>query len=150
MNEPINFEKHIKEAYVWLDQIARKTGTPDRTDWAFSALKGVLHTIRDRTTLEEVFHFSAQLPVFIRGVYFEGYKPSGKPEKMNAAEFLLNIRDKMSYSDPINPENALQAVLEILYKHISVGELDDIRGSMPKDIQKLWDKSMKDNSIHTA
>ncbi len=150
MNEPINFEKHMKEAYVWLDQIAKKTGTPDRTDWAFNALKGVLHTIRDRTTLEEVFHLSAQLPVFIRGVYFEGYKPSGKPEKMNAGEFLLSIRDKMSNSDPIKPESAFQAVLEILYDHISAGELDDIRGSMPKDIQKLWDKSIAENWIHTA
>ena len=66
MNEPVNFEKHIKNAYSWLDEIARTAGTPDRTDWAYNALKSVLHTIRDRTTVEEVFHLSAQLPLFIR------------------------------------------------------------------------------------
>lgn len=150
MNESINFEKHSNEAYKWLDQIALKTGNSDRLDWAFNVLKGVLHTIRNRTTLEEVFHFSAQLPVLIRGIYFEGYKPAGKPDKMNADEFLNNIKKQLSNSDPVEPEKAFKAVLEVLYMHISGGELDDIRGSMPKDIQKLWDKNIGDRALYTV
>ncbi len=142
MSEPVNFEKHIKNAYSWLDEIARKAGTPDRTDWAYNALKAVLHTIRDRTTVEEVFHLSAQLPLFIRGVYFEGYKPADKPDKMNLDEFLQRIRERMGPGNNVEPEQAFHAVLEVLGKHVSIGELMDIKTSMPKDIQRLWDSSL--------
>lgn len=147
MSKPINFETHIKETYFWLNEIAKKTGTPDRTDWAFNALKSVLHTIRDRTTLEEVFHLSAQLPLFIRGVYFEGYKPGNKPDKMNADEFIWQIRDHMSPDDNVEPEKIFRVVLEVLYKHVSTGELTDIRGTMPKDIQVMWDKSLTNQEV---
>lgn len=146
MSESINFEKHMKEAYSWLNEISKNTGTPDRTDWAYRALKSVLHTIRDRTTLEEAFQLSAQLPVFIRGVYFEGYKPGNKPDKMHSDEFLWEIRNKMSPDDTIEPEMVFKVVLEILYNHVSSGELTDIRGTMPKDIQKLWDHSLKNET----
>lgn len=140
MSEKINLEKYCNETKSWLTDLATYMHSPGRTDWSFNVLKAVLHTIRDRTTVEEVFHLSAQLPVLIRGVYLEGYKPSGKPEKMNAEEFMTQIRNRMGPSVEVLPADALQSVFRILHEKISPGEMEDIKGSMPKDIQRLWDR----------
>ncbi|NBB76591.1 MAG: DUF2267 domain-containing protein [Bacteroidetes bacterium] len=143
MNGQVNFEKTANEATSWVQQIAKKAGQPDRPDWALSALKSVLQTLRDRTPLQEVFHLSAQMPVLIRGLYFEGYKPTGKPDKMNAKQFLERIESDLGENNEISAEQALYAVLNLLYEKISEGEMEDIRRSMPADIQKLWAKSIR-------
>jgi len=38
---------------------------------AYNALRAVLHALRDRLTTEEIAQFGAQLPTFVRGVYYE-------------------------------------------------------------------------------
>ncbi|MFO7798213.1 DUF2267 domain-containing protein [Rhodohalobacter sp.] len=140
MSIQVNFDKHCREANEWLLEIGARAGYPDRTDWAYGCLKAVLHTLRDRTTIEEVFQLSAQLPVLIRGIYFEGYKPFGKPDKLNAEEFMSRIRADMGNSNPITAEEAFRVILEMLYDRTSTGEMDDIRGQMPKAIQNIWNK----------
>ena len=140
MSMKVNFDKHCKEANEWLLEIGDRAGYPDRTDWAYGCLKAVLHTLRDRTTVEEVFQLSAQLPVLIRGIYFEGYKPFGKPDKMNVEEFMSRIKKELGNSNPVSADDAFRVVLEVLYEKTSKGEMDDIRGQMPKAIQKIWNK----------
>lgn len=139
MRDKINLEKYCNETQSWVSGIAVQMHMPGRNDWALNVLKAVLHTLRDRTTVEEVFHLSAQLPVLIRGIYLEGYKPSGKPEKMNAEEFVKQIKNRMGPSVDVPVQDALRAVFTILYEKTSPGEMEDIKGSMPKDIQRLWD-----------
>lgn len=140
MSPKVNFEKHCNEANSWLLDIADNIDHPGRTEWAYGCLKAVLHTMRDRTTIEEVFHFSAQLPIVIRGIYFEGYKPTGKPKKMNAKELMQNIKAGLGPGNLVTAEEAFRVVLELLYEKTSTGEMDDIRGGMPKSIQKIWNK----------
>lgn len=142
MNTKINFEKFCNESASWVSEVAEHLRIPERTDWAFGALKAVLHTIRDRTTTEEVFHLSAQLPVLIRGFYFEGYKPSNKPVKLNSDDFILLVKKRMGPGMEVPVAEAIRAVLSVLYERTSHGELSDIKGSMPKDLQKLWDSLM--------
>ncbi|TVR31282.1 MAG: DUF2267 domain-containing protein [Balneolaceae bacterium] len=142
MNEQVNLEKYCNETKSWLNDIANVMRVPDRTDWAMNVMKAVLHTIRDRTTLQEVFHLSAQLPVLVRGIYLEGYKPTGKPIKMNAEEFMQQIKKRMAPSIDIPVTEAVRAVITVLYERTSPGEMDDIKGLMPKDIQKLWNSVM--------
>lgn len=146
MKGTINLEKYCNETQSWLSDIAEYLQAPGHSDRAFSAMKAVLHTLRDRTTVEEVFHLSAQLPALIRGIFLEGYKPSGKPEKLNAEEFMQQIKKRIGPSADVLPSDALRAVLYILYDKTSPGEMEDIKGSMPKDIQRLWDKMLQTES----
>jgi uncharacterized protein (DUF2267 family) len=139
MGNQVNLEKYCNETKSWLSDIAGKMRVPGRNDWAFNTLRAVLHTIRDRTTIQEVFHLSAQLPVLIRGIYFEGYKPTGKPLKMNSQDFMKQIKKKMGPSVDVPAAEAFRAVIDVLYERVSPGEMNDIKGSMPKDIQRLWD-----------
>ena len=50
----------------------------------------VLHTLRDRLTVEEAAHLSAQLPLLIRVIYFEGWHPAHKPTKERFKEQFLD------------------------------------------------------------
>lgn len=131
------FEHTVQETHQWLNEIAAAIGNPDR-QIAYHALRGVLFALRDRITVEEVFNLAAQLPLLIRGIYFEGYKVAGKPEKYRADEFLARVSQELQKVGPVNAEKATAAVLQILDRHISLGETNDIYYSLPKDIRSLW------------
>lgn len=146
MDQTVNFEKFCNEAQSWVHEIAENMRAPERTDWAVHALRAVLHTLRDRTMLHEVFHLSAQLPTLVRGIYFEGYEPNDKPLKMNADEFMNTVKKRMGSGVEVPAGEAIRAVMAVLYEKVSRGELDDIHGSMPKDIQKMWDHLMPEES----
>lgn len=147
MNSEVNFDNQCKETLMWVYDVAQRTTCPEREDWAFNALRAVLHAIRDRTTIEEAFHLSAQLPVLLRGYYFEGYRPSGKKIKLNAGQFLIRIRKELGASNELSPEDALSAVLKVLYEHVSIGELEDVKKSMPKDIVNLWEQEIQNSTV---
>lgn len=147
MNTEVNFDKQCRETLMWVYDVAERTTCPEREDWAFNALRSVLHAIRDRTTIEEAFHLAAQLPVLLRGYYFEGFRPSAQKAKMNAGEFLIRIRKDMEPLTELSPEEAFGAVLVTLYEHVSIGELEDVKQSMPKDIVKLWEREIHNRAV---
>lgn len=139
----INLEKYTEETERWIDEVAVLIKAGDRKDWAWNALRGVLQTLRDRITPVEVFHLSAQLPMLIRGLFLEGYHISDKPEKFRVGELKDRIEGVLGPAVTIEPEAAFKGVLLVLHDHVSEGELDDIYRSLPKDIRRLWDKSMQ-------
>lgn len=143
----VNFIKHTEDAYKWISEIAESAEIEKRQDWAYKALKAVMHTLRDRLIPAEVFHLSAQLPVFIRGIYFEGYKINDKPDKIHLDEFLQRIEDGLGPGTKLTPKNAFRAVLEVLYRHVTKGELRDIYSTLPKDLKELWYESMAIESL---
>lgn len=136
----IQTEKFAEDLKSWLQSIAKMLGTEKREDVALQALRAVLHTLRDRMPINEVFDLSAQLPTLIRGIYFENYRLHDKPEKLSLEEGLNRISEQMvSAGDAFSPGKVFAAVLQVLHAHISSGELEDIRNAMPKDIKKFWD-----------
>lgn len=139
-----HFDKFTDEALRWLRSIAGKMEMPERLDIAQQALRGVLHALRDRMVPEEVFDLSAQLPVLIRGFYFEGYTLRDKPRKYSADDLLHHIEKSFGGNINVQPESAFGAVMSVLQDHISKGELQHIYDGMPKDIKELWDKSIND------
>lgn len=139
----ISLDKYVEETDRWIDEVAVHMRAGDRRDWAWNALRGVMHAIRDRLSAEEVFHLSAQLPMLIRGLFLEGYRIGKKPEKYHVDELMDRIELDLGPGADIAPDAAFKAVLLVLYDHVSEGELNDIYGSMPKDIRKLWDRSLQ-------
>ena len=138
----VAFEKFTREFEQWLIFIGEEMDMENRPDIAFQALRSVLHAIRDRIIPSEVFDLSAQLPLMVRGVFFEGYNLKDKPEKYNAVELLETIEQGFYGNTSVDAESAFRAVLNLLYEKISEGELEDIYGGMPKDIKELWRESL--------
>jgi uncharacterized protein (DUF2267 family) len=131
------FDQTLQKTNIWLKEIMEHLG-PDRQR-AYHALRAVLHTLRDRLTVEEAAHLSAQLPLLIRGIYFEGWHPAHKPTKERAKEeFLGQVAARLKGVEPINPETATRAVLEVLERNIDQAEAAQVRHMLPKALQELW------------
>lgn len=122
----------------WLSEIADEMSIPD-AQVAYHALRGVLFATRDRLTVEEAMDLAAQLPALVRGVYFEGYQPSDKPLTYRDRDtFLERVNEELQVTNGQNPEAATRAVFAVLNKHISPGEIEDVRRMLPEKIRTLW------------
>lgn len=118
-----------------LHQIEDAFGWPrERRNQSYAALRGVLHALRDRLTVEEAAQLGAQLPMLVRGIYYEGWDPTRVPVKMHREEFLRRVRQEFPYDVVGGVEQVLRTVLAALRRHITDGEWADIKSTMPKDL----------------
>jgi uncharacterized protein (DUF2267 family) len=102
-------------------------------------LRAVLHALRDRLTVEEAVHLGDQLPMLVRGIYYEAWRPAGKPEKIRSLdEFLEKISAHFAKAPPMDPEDAARAVFQVLVRHVTAGEIYDVIHGLPKEIRALW------------
>lgn len=128
-------ETTIQKTHEWLNDVMRAMGAND-AHLAYGALRAVLHALRDRLTVDEAVQLGAQLPMLIRGLYYEGWTPRGKPVKTHKAEFLDAVR--LPGPERLHPEVLVRAVLSVLDRHISPGELRQVQAMLPKDLRDLW------------
>ena len=132
------FDHTIHLSDTWLKELMTLLGWTDRQS-AYAALRAVLHALRDRMSVDEAAQLGAQLPMLLRGVYYEGWHPAGKPRKeRHKAQFLDHVRQEMRRDGDIDPEPAVEAVFELLANRVSTGEIDDIKGLLPAELRALW------------
>lgn len=98
-------------------------------------MRGTLHALRDRLPIEEAVQLAAQLPLLIKGVYYDGWTPRNKPEKYDKEEFARRVHEQFQFDADLNPAEIIRAVLRVMYRHMGEGELGDVRSNMPKKIQ---------------
>src|SRR5271165_4064541 len=97
-------ESSIHTTNIWLRELMEELGWNDRHQ-AYRALAAVLHALRDRLTVVEAADLGAQLPMLIRGLYYEGWTPTGKPVKERKREdFLAHIATALRGHAEIFPE----------------------------------------------
>jgi uncharacterized protein (DUF2267 family) len=131
------FDSTIQKTNIWLKDLMELLGG-DRHK-AYQALRAVLHALRDRLTVEEAAEFGAQLPMLIRGIYYEGWNPTGKPVKERHREqFLARIQQQFKGDAETNPEILAQAVFSLLQMRITQGEIEDVKHILPLEIRDLW------------
>ncbi|MHB9029244.1 MAG: DUF2267 domain-containing protein [Candidatus Latescibacterota bacterium] len=133
------FDTTLQKSNNWLKELQQELNWGDDRHRAYLALRSTLHALRDRLTPEEAVQLGAQFPMLIRGVYYDGWKMADTPQKIrNKNEFLSRIRHDF-YNDPeIDPEQIVRAVFSLLSRKVSEGEIEDVRGIMPKELQDLW------------
>ena len=99
----------------------------------------MLHALRDRLIVEEAADLGAQLPMLLRGAYFEGWKPAGKPLKeRHLTEFLRHVSTELAGTEPEDPKVVTRGVFAVLARHLSPGQLADIRQGLPEQVRELW------------
>lgn len=131
------FDDTLQKTNTWLKEIMQVLG-PDRHR-AYTAMRGVLHCLRDRLSVNEAAHLGAQLPMLVRGIYYEGWRPVGKPEKIRTRdEFLAGVARQFENVRPIDPQDAVRAVFQILEHHVDPGEIADVIQSLPQEIRTMW------------
>ena len=122
----------------WLNRLQDDLAWSDRGR-AYLLLRETLHAIRDFLTVDEAADLSAQLPLLIRGIFFEGWSPAQTPARDRSVDDFLNRVTEAFSDDPlIEPDVAVAAVFSLLRRQISPGEYRQVSWAMRKPLRDLW------------
>ena len=136
LNLPV-VDKTVHKTRLWLDDIMCALETTDRLR-AYRALRAVLHAVRDLLPIEQMAHFSAQLPVLVRGVFFEGWRPSITPtNERHVDQFLARIALEFGDYPTIDLERVARQVMRVFDAHLSDGVVDDVVDCLPTEIREF-------------
>ena len=139
MQKTTPFEKTYRKSEAWLGELCVELGWSDRYK-ANRVLRVTLHALRDRLPMQEAVQLGAQLPMLIRGLYYEGWQPGATPNKdLDRAALLAAVRNAFDEQDPaFNSKTAVMAVFRLIETHISEGESRDIAAVLPERLRLLW------------
>jgi uncharacterized protein (DUF2267 family) len=132
------FSNTLQKTHIWLKDLAEELRWEDQHQ-AYLAFRATLHALRDRLTVEEAAHLGAQLPMLVRGFYYEGWSPAGKPVKeRHKEEFCTHVKEYFQNEESIDAENIVRGVFKMLSRRITEGEIEDIKHIMPPELRELW------------
>lgn len=139
MSETLSvFDNTERETYEVIDAVLEELDLQERHQ-GYAALRAVLHALRDRLPPVSAVHLSAQMPMLLRGVYFEGWKLSDSPTREHSAQdFVARVEKKLSPRFPMNADKVTRGVLAVLWKRMDVGEIDNAIAALPDPIKRLW------------
>jgi uncharacterized protein (DUF2267 family) len=131
------FERTQEKAERWVKDMMLALDTED-AQLALHALRAGLHALRDRLTVEEAAQLSAQMPLTIRGLFFENWRPAHKPLPIrHPNEFLALVIANFAPRTDAYADDILRALFQVLGKHVSEGEITDIVMSLPEPLLEL-------------
>ncbi|WP_297107054.1 DUF2267 domain-containing protein [uncultured Devosia sp.] len=132
------FDAAIDDGNIWLKATAEKLHLDD-SRLAYPALRAALHALRDRLPPEAAVHLSAQLPMIVRGLFFEGWKMAGKPTPDNTVEeFCERLAGELPPNYQRNPKMVAEAVFDVVWQKLDPGETAKVIDHFPKGLRQLW------------
>ncbi|WP_157016686.1 DUF2267 domain-containing protein [Mesorhizobium xinjiangense] len=132
-----SFTQAAQQAQQWVNELAADLNW--REPRAYRLFRSVLHALRDWLSPEEAADLSAQLPVLVRGVFFEGWQPQESPVwDRKKDDFVFRIASDLGDDMPNDADTAIAAVFRLLDRHISPGEIRQVRNAMKKSLRQLW------------
>lgn len=133
-----SLDHSIEETNLWLKAIMRHLETDDR-HLAYAALRATLHALRDRIGPQNAVHLGAQLPMLIRGIYYEGWHMAGTPTKeRHKHQFLEHVGWTLGPRSKVDPERAARAVFDVMCEKVDPGEVAKVINLLPKELRDLW------------
>lgn len=134
-----SFAKTVQETSLWLKSIGDKAGAHNDNDLAWTLLGATLHALRDRLQPEAAIHLGAQLPMLVRGLYYEHWHVNTTPTKeRHKAQFLDHVRSELPAETKLDPETVVRAVFGVMREKVDSGEIAKLSRQMPKELRKLW------------
>jgi uncharacterized protein (DUF2267 family) len=135
------FARSDEKAHIWLNELAEELGSGDQ-HYAYRVLRAFLHALRDRLSVDEAAQLGAQLPIFVRGVFYEGWDPSRTPERARDIDsFLERIAKEAVLAGETEASFATAAASTVLRRHISAGEADSVLHQLPEHVRELLSAS---------
>jgi len=135
--DPSIIERSVEKTHVWLKELGEELGGEDR-QYAYRALRAVLHALRDRLPVDVAAKLAAQLPTLIRGIYYEAWDPSKTPLPIHDVDaFLDRVAREGHMAGETEASLAVAAVARLLRRHVSTGEIDEVLAVLPDGFRAL-------------
>jgi uncharacterized protein (DUF2267 family) len=133
------FDKTLQTTNIWLNEICDTLGPDRRVAW--KVLSVVLHKLRDHLPVPLAAHLGAQLPLLVRGVFYDQFQPEKQPLKCNFEEFVAEVGEWLSDTRPVNPQDAITAVFAVLSHHVAPEQIAKVQDALPEDLRAFWASS---------
>jgi len=132
------FDTTIQETNVWLKHLMAGLETEDRRE-AYHALRATFHVLRDRLPAENAVHFAQQLPMLLRGLFFENWHIAATPTtERHIAEFTERIGAELPPTSGLNTEQAVRASFAAMWERMDAGEVRKTIRTLPSELRELW------------
>jgi len=141
----LDFNKYAKEGNTFLKEYAREMNLGKDTEKAGRIFSAIMHALRDIITPQESLQLVAQMPMFMKAAYVNGWSmKKEKPKVKRMEEFVELVRkhdgvaavNDFGYEDDL-AERYIDTTFIYLRKYISLGEMEDIRDGLPKDLKSM-------------
>ncbi|HWU64914.1 MAG TPA: DUF2267 domain-containing protein [Ensifer sp.] len=134
-----SFDHALHEANLWLKATEQHLHCSEAE--AHQALRAVLQALRDRLPAEFVPKLSAQLPLLVRGIYFEGWSGGTSNLGHRAEDFTNRVRAHLPPHHPLDGRSATIGVFEVLWERLDPGETAKIIDLLPAGFRDLWPRN---------
>lgn len=137
------FNNYMQPAELFIKEVAEELGNKRDTNSAFRVTRSVFHTLRDMLTPEESLHLVAQLPMILKAIYVDGWKPGNTNRIRSMQEFLDCLRansdrPEIDFGSDADAVHAVQCVLDVVQHHVTIGEISHIVDQFPQELLFLW------------
>ncbi|GGD58270.1 DUF2267 domain-containing protein [Muriicola marianensis] len=141
----LDFNKYAKEGNTFIKEYAREMNLGKDTEKAGRIFSAIMHALRDIITPQESLQLVAQMPMFMKSAYVNGWTlKKEKPKIKHMEEFVELVRkhdgvaavNDFGYEDEL-AERYIDITFIYLRKYISLGELEDIRDGLPKNLKSM-------------
>jgi uncharacterized protein (DUF2267 family) len=132
------FDTTLQKTHIMLDEVMGAIGRDRRAAW--HVLGAVLRAVRDRVPIALGAHLSAQLPLLVRGAYYDQFRPVDVPIPLRTwDEFMALVAIGLVDLDPpVPPSAAAEAVFATLSRHLSEGMVDKVCAALPEPVRARW------------
>lgn len=132
------FAETVQKSDIWIKETMEELGVESRR-MSYDALRAVLHAVRDQIPTDVVAHLASELPMLIRGIYYEGWDPHALSQKDRSRRaFLDQIAREIPYSSQVDLVYVTRGVLSVVKRHVSPGQYDQARRTLPAELRELW------------
>lgn len=128
-------DETVQQTYIWIDEVAdRFHGSRHQ---GLQIIRAFLHLLRDHLSVDESAQLAAQLPMLLRGAYYEGWDPTHDRRHERSREAFIDAFVTASGVRQADAPDAIAAAGGVLRRHISQGELDDVFQALPISVRPL-------------
>ncbi len=135
----------IQRSNAWLNELMQELNWTDRRQ-TYVAFRCVLHALRDHLSPKDAVYVGEQLPMLIRGFYFEHWDVSGKPPVLRSRnDFFAYVSARLSRDGQrgSDSETVTRAVFRLLDRKATDGEIDGIQHVLPPALIDLWPPALR-------
>ena len=138
------FEQYEADANKFVSEVSQELGNDGNHQASIRIMTSVLHSIRDLLTVEGSLHLISQLPLIIKGIYVSGWHLGTKEKIKDKDQLIENMLLQNTRTGPNDfgtDEKALHnlmGIIRVLQRHVSPGEINDIKAQFPMELKDLW------------
>lgn len=132
------FDETVQLSNEWLKELMHAVDWEEKQR-AYRLLRATLHALRNRLPAHEAVQLGAQLPMLLRGLYYDGWRLTERPPSERTKEAFLGHIEAAFERDPnVDTEALVKEVFNLLTRKISKGEIEDVEHALPAEVRSLW------------